>query len=102
LGRLSIDDQGASSLRKNEEKKLRPIQNQATGGGFFKGTIPYVKVDPVAAQETKQRIEIAQMNIKIMKMQNEITRLRRDDNYVSNLRMSWSKSREGIFHKKIE
>jgi hypothetical protein len=31
------------------------------GGGFFKGTIPDVKFDPAAAQETKQRIEIAQM-----------------------------------------
>jgi hypothetical protein len=37
-------------------------QNQTIGGGFFKGTIPYVKIDPVATQETKQRIEIAQMN----------------------------------------
>jgi hypothetical protein len=29
------------------------------GGVFFKGTIPDVKVDPVVAQETKKRIEIA-------------------------------------------
>jgi hypothetical protein len=43
-----------------------------------------VKVDPVAAQETKKRIEIAQMNRTIRKMQNEITRLRRGDNYVAN------------------
>jgi hypothetical protein len=28
------------------------------GGGFFKGTIHDVKVDPAAAQETKKRIEI--------------------------------------------
>jgi hypothetical protein len=47
-----------------------------------------VKVDPVAAQETKQRIEIAQMNRTIKKMQNKITRLRRGDNYVENPRMS--------------
>jgi hypothetical protein len=88
LGGLSIDNQGASSSRKNEEFKPRLAQNQTIGGGFFKGTIPDVKVDPVAAQETKQRIEIAQMNRTIKQMQNEITRLRRGDNYVENLRMS--------------
>jgi hypothetical protein len=93
LGGLNIDDQGASSSRKNEEKKSRPIQNQTIGGGFFKGTIPDVKVDPVAAQETKQRIEIAQMNRTIRKMKNEITRLRRGDNYVANLRMSVQEKR---------
>jgi hypothetical protein len=96
LGSLNIDDQGASSSRKNEEKKSRPIQNQATGGGFFKGTIPDVKVDPVAAQETKQRIEIAQMNRTIRKMQNEITRLRRGDNYVENPRMSVQEQRRNL------
>ena len=58
------------------------------GGGFFKGTIPDVKVDHVAAQETKQRIKIAQMNRNIKQMQNKITKLRRGDNYVENLRMS--------------
>jgi hypothetical protein len=66
----------------------RPGENQAVGGGFFKGTIPDVKTDPVASQEMKQRIEIAQMNITIRQMQNEITRLRRNDNYVLNPRMS--------------
>jgi hypothetical protein len=29
------------------------------GGGSFKGTIPDIKVDPVATQETKEIIEIA-------------------------------------------
>ena len=29
------------------------------GGGFFKGTIPDVKVEIVVVQETKQKIEIA-------------------------------------------
>jgi cell division protein FtsB len=58
------------------------------GGECFKGTIPDVKVDPVAAQETKQRIEIAQMNRTIKQMKNEINRLRRGDNYVENPRMS--------------
>ena len=57
------------------------------GGGFFKGTIPNVKVDPMVAQETKKRIEIAQMNRTIKQMQNEITRLRRGDNYVVNPRI---------------
>jgi hypothetical protein len=38
----------------------------------------------MAAQETKQRIEIAQMNRTIKQMQNEITRQRRGDNYMPN------------------
>jgi hypothetical protein len=87
MGGLNIDNQGASSSRKNEEFKPRVAQNQMVGGGFFKGTIPDVKVDPVAAQETKQRIEIAQMNRTIKQMQNEITRLRRGDNYMPNPRI---------------
>jgi hypothetical protein len=58
LGGLSIDNQGASSSRENEEPKPCLTQNQTSGGGFFKGTIPDVKVGLVAAQETKQRIEI--------------------------------------------
>jgi hypothetical protein len=62
LGGLSINNQGASSSRKSEEFKPRPSQNQTIGGGFFKGTIPNVKVDHVATQETKKRIKIAQMN----------------------------------------
>ena len=41
----------------------------------------------MATQETKQRIEIAQMNKTIKQMQNEINKLRRGDNYVENLRM---------------
>jgi hypothetical protein len=52
-----------------------------------------VKVDPVAAQETKQRIEIAQMNRTIRQMQNEIIILRRGDNHVANLRMSIQEKR---------
>jgi hypothetical protein len=52
------------------------------GGGFFKGTIPDIKVDPVATNKTKQRIEIAQMNRTIKQMQKEITILRRKDNYM--------------------
>jgi hypothetical protein len=42
----------------------------------------------VATQETKQRIEIAQMNRTIKQMQNNITRLTRGDNYMPNPRMS--------------
>jgi hypothetical protein len=41
----------------------------------------------VATQETKQRIEIAQMNRTIKQMKNEITRLRRRDNYAANPRI---------------
>jgi hypothetical protein len=43
-------------------KKTRHTENQGVGGGFFKGTIPNVKNDPTATQETRQRMEIAQMN----------------------------------------
>jgi hypothetical protein len=57
------------------------------GGGFFKGTIPDVKVDPMATQETKKKIEIAQMNKTIKQMNNDITRLRRGDNYMPNSRI---------------
>jgi len=96
LGSLSIDDQGASSSTKNEEKKSRAIQNQATRTCFFKGTIPNVKVDPVAAQETKQRIEIEQINRTIRKMKNEITKLRRGDNYVANLIMLFQEQRMNL------
>jgi hypothetical protein len=39
------------------------------------------------AQETKQRIKIAQMNRTIRQMQNEITILRRNKNYIPNPRM---------------
>jgi hypothetical protein len=42
---LNIDNQGASSSRKNEEFKPRAAQNQRKGGGFFKVTIPDVKVE---------------------------------------------------------
>ena len=41
----------------------------------------------MVAQETKKIIGIAQMNITIKQMKNEITRLRRGDNYVENLRI---------------
>jgi len=71
------------------------------GGGFFKGTIPDVKVDLVAAQEIKQRIEIAQMNRTIKQMQNEITKLRRGDNYMENPRILIL-SKEGTLPKKTE
>jgi hypothetical protein len=36
MGNLNIDDQGASSSKKNEEKRPRPSQNQTIGGGFLK------------------------------------------------------------------
>jgi hypothetical protein len=71
-----------------KRKSHGPGENQAVGGGFFKGTILDVKMDLVAAQEMKQRMEIAQMNRTIRQMQNEITRLRRNDNYMPNMRMS--------------
>jgi hypothetical protein len=57
------------------------------GGGFFKGTIPDVKVYPLVAEETKQRIEIEQMNRTIKQMQKEINRMRRGYNYIPNSRI---------------
>jgi len=54
MGGLNIDNQGASSSRKNEEFKAQVAHNQTTGGGFFKGTIPDIKFDLVATHETKQ------------------------------------------------
>jgi len=59
MGGLNIDNQGASRSRKNKEFKPRADHNQTIGGGFFKGTIPDINVDPMAAQETKQIIQIA-------------------------------------------
>jgi hypothetical protein len=52
-----------------------------------------VKVDPITTQETKKRIEIAQMNITIKKIQNEITKLRKGGNYVANLGISIQEQR---------
>jgi hypothetical protein len=88
MDNLNITNQEASSSKKNEDKRPQLGENREVGGVFFKLTIPDVKTDPVASQEMKQRIEIAQMSITIRQMQNEITRLRRNDNYVLNLRMS--------------
>jgi hypothetical protein len=93
MGGLNIDNHGASSSRKNEECKPREDQNQMAGGGFFKGTIPNVKVDHVETHETKQRNEIAQINRTIKHMQNKIIRLRRGENYIPNPRMSIPKKR---------
>jgi hypothetical protein len=87
MGGLSIDNQGASSSINNQEFKPRPAQNQTMGGGFFKGTIPDVKVDTVVAQESKKGIEIGQMNRTIKQMKNEITKLRRGANSVENPRI---------------
>jgi len=39
MDNINIVDQGASSSKKNEEKKPRSGENQAIGGGLFKGTI---------------------------------------------------------------
>jgi hypothetical protein len=49
LGGLNIDNQEAFGSRKNEEFKPQPTQNKMMGGGFFKGTIPDVNIDPVVA-----------------------------------------------------
>lgn len=62
MGSLAIENQGASSS-KNVEK-------QGINSGIFQGVIPDVRNDLAAAQETKQIIEIAQMNRTIRQMQN--------------------------------
>jgi hypothetical protein len=41
-----------------------------------------VRNDPTTTQETKQRLEVAQMNRIIQQMQNELTRLRISENFV--------------------
>jgi hypothetical protein len=87
LGCLSILNKGACSSRNNEEFKPQLTQNQTIGGRFFKGTIQDVKVDRVVAQETKQIIDISQMNRTIRKMQNNIKKIRRGDSYVANPRI---------------
>jgi hypothetical protein len=76
---LAISDQGVLSSKKNEEQKIRHREIQGDGGGFFKGTIPNVKIDPVATQATKQKMDIAQTNKNIGKMHNEIIRLSRNE-----------------------
>jgi hypothetical protein len=37
-------------------------------------------------QETKKRLEITQMNRTIRQMQNELTRLRRDENFIQQIK----------------
>jgi len=86
---LAIFDKGASSSKKNEDQRTRHLINRGFGGGLFKGTIPNVKIDPITAQETKQKIEIAQMNRTIRQMQSEIIRLRRNENFMSNSRIPY-------------
>jgi hypothetical protein len=84
---LTISNQGASSSRRNEDQRTRNTENQGIGGGILKGVIPNVRNDPTMTQETKQRMEIAQMNRTIKQMQNELTRLRRNENFPPNPRM---------------
>jgi hypothetical protein len=74
MNTLAISNQGPSTSRK--------VENQGVGGGILQGVIPNVKNDPSTTQEMKQRLEISQMNRTIRQMQNELTRLRRDENFV--------------------
>jgi hypothetical protein len=52
-----------------------------------KGVPPNVRNDLVVAQETRQKIEIAQMRRTIRQMQNEITRLKRDEILLHQIKM---------------
>jgi UTP:GlnB (protein PII) uridylyltransferase len=63
-------------------------QNKTGGRRIFQGNHTDMKFDTVEVQETKQRIEIAQMDRAIKQMQNEITRLIRGYNYMPNPRTS--------------
>jgi hypothetical protein len=65
---LSIDNQGASNSRKNEEFKPQLDSKPNNWRRIFQGNHTRCKVDPVATKETNQRIEIAQMNRTIKKM----------------------------------
>jgi hypothetical protein len=64
---LTIANQRASGSRNVDKRGI---------GGIFQGVIPDVRNDLATTQETKQKIEISQMNRSIWKMQNELTRLR--------------------------
>jgi len=69
-----IVDQGASSSKKNEEKKTHLGENKAVSWGFFKRTIPDVKIDPIVAQEMKQTMDIVQQNHHINEQWNNKTK----------------------------
>jgi hypothetical protein len=71
---LSISPQGPSTSRS--------FENRAIGGGILQGVPPNVRNDPGASQETRQKIEMAQMSRTIRQMQNEITRLKRGENLI--------------------
>ena len=74
MDNLTIANQGASTS-KNVEKR-------GVGGGILQGVIRNVRNEPFMTQETKQILEIAQMNRTIRQMQNELTRLRRAEIFI--------------------
>jgi hypothetical protein len=84
MDNIAISNQGASTSRNVENQRTRNVENRGFGGGILQGVIPNVRHDPTITQETKQIIEIAQMNQTIREMQNELTRLRRGEFFSSN------------------
>jgi len=102
MGDLIISDQGASSSRIIEDQRTRNIETQGNGGGNFIGTIPNLRNDLELVQETKQRMDIVQMNRTIRKMKNEITRLNRNDNYNHNPIMIVLEKRRNTIHEHRE
>jgi hypothetical protein len=74
MDNLTIANQGTSTSRNVEKRGI--------GGGVFQGIVPNVRNDPTPTQETKQRVEIVQMNRTIRQMKNELTRFRRVENFV--------------------
>jgi hypothetical protein len=88
MDNLTISNKEASISRRIQDHKTHHTENQGVGGGFFEGTIPNINNDPTATHETRQRMEMDQMNRTIQQMQNEIKILRRNENFISNPRMS--------------
>jgi hypothetical protein len=71
---LSISPQAPSTSRSYENREI--------GGGFLQGLLPNVRNDLGASQETRKKIEMAQLRRTIEKMQNEINRLKRSENLI--------------------
>jgi hypothetical protein len=61
-----------------------------------------VRNDPATMQKMRQRMEIVQMNRTIRQMKNELTRLRRGENFVLNSRiLSQEQRRNPILEKRV-
>jgi len=84
---LIISYQGSSNLKKTKYQRETNTEDRGFGRGILKGVISNVTNDPSTMQEKKQRMDIDQMNLTIRHMQNELTKLRRNDNFHPNTRI---------------